>query len=62
MILHTLEQRHQQNFDQFTHAIQQQATFEDEEDWMEWKGAVEMQNAWHKAKHQLLSYEIARRN
>ena len=58
----TLEQKYQQNFDQFTQAIQQKATFYDEEDWMEWKGALEMQNAWKTAKQQLLSYEIARRN
>ena len=61
MVIQTLEDKYQQNFEQFTQAIQHKATFEDEEDWMEWKGAVEMQNAWNEAKQQLLSHE-ARRN
>ncbi|MDY0093081.1 MAG: hypothetical protein RBT80_10315 [Candidatus Vecturithrix sp.] len=37
-----LERKYQQNFEQFTQAIQYKATLEAEEDWMEWKGAVEM--------------------
>jgi hypothetical protein len=46
--------------DKFTQAIQHKATFENEEDWMEWKAAVEMRNAWNAAKQQLLSYETRR--
>ncbi len=60
--IQTLEHKHQQNFEQFTQAITQKATYEDEEDWMEWKGAVEMTSAWNAAKQQLLNNEIARRN
>ncbi len=62
VVIRTLEHKHQQNFEQFTQAITQKATYEDEEDWMEWKGAVEMTSAWNAAKQQLLNNDIARRN
>lgn len=60
VIIQTLESKYQKNFNQFTQAIQNKATFEDEEDWMEWKGALEMRSAWNEAKQQLLSYETRR--
>ncbi len=59
-IIQELERKYQQNFEQFTQAVQHKATFEAEEDWMEWKGAVEMRIAWDEAKRQLLSYETCR--
>ncbi|MCP4395711.1 MAG: hypothetical protein GY801_00160 [bacterium] len=60
--IQALERKHQQDFEQFTQALAQKATYEDEEDWMEWKGAVEMTFAWNSAKQQLLNDEIARQN
>jgi predicted RNA-binding protein len=60
MVIQMLEDKYRQNFEQFTQAIQHKATFENEEDWMEWKAAVEMRNAWNAAKQQLLSYETRR--
>lgn len=60
MVIQALEDKYRQNFEQFTIAIQHKATFEDEEDWMEWKAAVEMRNAWKEAKQQLLSHEAHR--
>ncbi len=54
----TLEHKHQQNFEQFTQSIRQNATYDDEEDWMEWKAAVEMAAAWNDAKQQLLNDDI----
>lgn len=59
VVIQTLEHKHQQNFEQFTQSVKQKATYEDEEDWMEWKGAVEMTSAWNAAKQQLLKHEIS---
>ncbi len=57
-VMKTLEKKHQQNFEQFTQSIRQNATYDDEEDWMEWKAAVEMATAWNEAKQQLLNDDI----
>ena len=57
--IQTLEQKYHQNFEQFTAAIKHTATYADEEDWMDWKGALEMQRAWKHAQQKLLTHEHA---
>ena len=37
------------DFDTFTKGIENSATLEDEDDWMEWKGAIEMKTSWQEA-------------
>jgi len=56
-IIRALEQKYHQDFEQFTATIKHTATYADEEDWMDWKGALEMRRAWKQAQHKLLTHE-----
>ena len=45
----TLENKYGKDFEAFTKDIKNKATIELEEDWMEWKSAIEMKKAYEKA-------------
>lgn len=45
-IIFTFQKKYKTNFDSFTNDIRNRATIENEDDWMEWKGAIEMRNGW----------------
>ena len=44
--IQSLMKKHGHNFDQFTKDIKNKASFEQEEDWMDWKSAIEMRQSW----------------
>ena len=45
-IIQSLMKKYGRNFDQFTKDIKNKASFEQEEDWMDWKSAIEMRQSW----------------
>ena len=42
------------NFEEFSKKIKNKATFEEEDDWMDWKAAIEMNDAWNNAATMIL--------
>jgi hypothetical protein len=48
-IISFFEKKYQKNFDAFSRGITGRAGIEDEDDWMEWKGAIEMRKGWDEA-------------
>jgi len=55
-IIKELEVRHKGNFEAFTKALEGKATPKLEDDWMEWKSAQVMLEAWNKALKELLMH------
>jgi len=45
-IIQALMKKHGRDFDQFTRDIKNKASFEEEEEWMDWKSAIEMRQSW----------------
>ena len=43
------EKKYKRDFKTFTKEIANRATVEIEDDWMEWKGAIEMRKGWEEA-------------
>lgn len=48
-VILALESRYGKNFELFTKNIKNKATIELEENWMEWKSAIEMKKAYEEA-------------
>ncbi len=48
------ERKYNHNLEEQSRLLQGKATMEDEEEWMEWKGAAVMLEAWNKALQNLL--------
>ena len=48
-IISNFREKYQKDFDMFTKDIKNCATLESEDDWMEWKGAIEMKKGWEEA-------------
>jgi len=45
--MQSLMKKHGRSFDQFTKDIKDKASFEQEDDWMDWKSAIEMRQSWN---------------
>ncbi len=45
-IIENMQNKYHDDFPTFTQSIKNKATIELEDDWMEWKGAIEMKEAW----------------
>lgn len=56
-IIISLKKKHGCDFDQFTERIKNNASLEIEDDWMEWKGAIEMRQSWKNANKMIISNE-----
>ncbi len=48
-IIDTFRQKYAKSFEEFSRDITDTASIEDEDDWMEWKGALEMRQSWDEA-------------
>ena len=48
-ITQNMQNKYHKNFQTFTQYLKNKATMELEEDWMDWKEAIEMKEAWKKA-------------
>jgi hypothetical protein len=56
-IIFLLQEKLGCDFDQFTEKIKNNVSLETEDDWMEWKGANEMRQAWKNAKKMIIRNE-----
>jgi hypothetical protein len=56
-IISSLKKKHGCDFDQFTERIKHNASPATEDDWMEWKGAIEMRRSWENANKMIISNE-----
>jgi hypothetical protein len=56
-IIISLKKKHGCDFDQFTAQIKNYASLETEDDWMEWKSAIEMRQSWKNANKMIISNE-----
>lgn len=56
-IILSFKKKHGCEFDEFTAQIKDNASFEIEDDWMEWKSAIEMRQSWKKANKMIISNE-----
>lgn len=57
--INSLHKKYKKDFDAFTKHIKGKATPEQEDDWMEWKGALEMKKAWNEALKEVIAGEPA---
>ncbi|MCP4148308.1 MAG: hypothetical protein GY757_11210 [bacterium] len=48
-IIDSFRQKYEKSFEEFSRDIMDTASIEDEDDWMEWKGALEMRQSWDEA-------------
>jgi len=55
--IQAFQKKHGIDFERFTSTIQNKATPELEDDWMEWKGAIEMKAAWDEALKEVMEFE-----
>lgn len=56
-VTQTLQEKYGKDFDKFTKGIKNKATPELEDDWMEWKEAIEMKKAWNEALKEVIESE-----
>lgn len=57
MCIEALQEKYGKDFDTFTKDIKNKATPELEDDWMEWKGAVEMKKVWNEVRREAVERE-----
>ncbi|MCK4761374.1 MAG: hypothetical protein KAW12_04180 [Candidatus Aminicenantes bacterium] len=48
-VILSFREKYKKDFAAFTNEIKNSAGFETEDDWMEWKGAIEMRKGWQEA-------------
>ena len=48
-VISCFEKKYQKDFEDFSKSLINCASVENEDDWMEWKGAIEMQRGWDEA-------------
>lgn len=58
-IIKTFQRKYGKDFDTFSKDLKNKATPELEDDWMEWKGAIEMKKAWNEALKEVIESEAA---
>jgi hypothetical protein len=56
-IIASFKKKYSCDFDQFSAQIKNCATLEIEDDWMEWKSAIEMRQSWKNANKMIISDE-----
>jgi hypothetical protein len=56
-IIVSFKKKYSCDFDQFSAQIKNNASLEIEDDWMEWKSAIEMRQSWKKANKMIISNE-----
>lgn len=56
-IIALLENKYGCDFTKFSERLKQNVSLEEEDDWMEWKGAVEMRQSWKNANKMIVNNE-----
>ena len=52
--VNAFEKKHHLSLEGYNHRLEGKATMEEEDEWMEWKGAAIMLEAWQKALREVL--------
>ena len=55
--IRALQKKYNSDFDQFTMNIKNKASFDMEDDWMDWKGAMEMKQSWINVQKMIINNE-----
>jgi hypothetical protein len=53
----TLKKKYKSDFKQFSLAIKNKATLDQEDDWMDWKSAIEMRRSWNNVQKMIINNE-----
>jgi hypothetical protein len=53
-----LEKKHRLSLEEYSRRLEGKATMEEEDEWMEWKGAAVMLEAWQKALQEVLTSAV----
>jgi len=53
--VNALEKKHHLSFEEYSRRLEGKATIEEEDEWMDWKGAAVMLEAWQKALQEVLA-------
>ena len=56
--VNTLEKKHHLSFEEYNRRLEGKATMEEEDEWMEWKSATVMLEAWQKALQKVLASTV----
>jgi hypothetical protein len=56
-IIESFKKKYSCDFDQFSTQIKNNASLEIEDDWMEWKSAIEMRQSWRNVNKMIISNE-----
>lgn len=56
-VIQASQEKYKKDFDAFTKDMKNNASSEMEDEWMEWKGAIEMKNAWDKSLKEVMKNE-----
>jgi hypothetical protein len=56
-IIVSFKKKYSCDFDRFSAQIKNNASLEIEDDWMEWKSAIEMRQSWKNANNMIISNE-----
>jgi len=56
-IINRIKEKYNMNFEELTSKLKNNADYEQEEDWMDMKGAIVMKEAWEKARKDLIKEE-----
>ncbi len=53
-IIFGFSKKYKKDFEEFTKDIENSASMDEEDDWMEWKGAIEVGKSWQEAYQKLI--------
>ena len=56
-IIRTLQKKYACDFNKFTLNIKNKANFDQEDDWMDWKSAIEMRHSWNNVQKMIINNE-----
>jgi len=52
-----LKKKYGSDFNEFTLTIKNKATLDQEDDWMDWKSAIEMRQSWNNVQKMIINNE-----
>jgi len=55
--IRALKKKYGSDFNEFTLTIKNKATFAQEDDWMDWKSAIEMRQSWNNVQKMIINNE-----
>ena len=58
-IINIFQKKYGKNFDTFSKDLENKVTPDLEDDWMEWKGAIEIKELWNEALKEVLDSKVS---